>query len=77
MRADVEAMARLASQKGGLKDPGEATMLLGMAQAMQGKTAEAQATLGPVTGAEARTRAAHLWSLYAQVKAKGAAPAAQ
>jgi len=75
--ADVEAMARLASQKGGLKDPGEATMLLGMAQAMQGKTAEAQATLGPVTGAEARTRAAHLWSLYAQVKAKGAAPAAQ
>jgi len=72
--ADVEAMARLASTKGGLKDPGEATMLLGMAQAMQGKSAEAEATLGGVTsGGEARIRAAHLWALYAQVKAKGAA----
>lgn len=71
--ADVEAMARLASTKGGLKDPGEATMLLGMAQAMQGKAADAQTTLAPVTGAEARTRAAHLWALYAQVKAKGVA----
>jgi len=75
--ADVEAMARLASTKGGLKDPGEATMLLGMAQAMQGKNAEAQTTLAGVSGAIARTRAARLWSLYAQVKAKGAAtPAA-
>ncbi|MGN6148395.1 MAG: tetratricopeptide repeat protein [Rhizomicrobium sp.] len=75
--ADVETMARLASTKGGLKDPGEATMLLGMAQVMQGKTAEAQTTLGGVTGAEPRTRGAHLWSLYAQVNAKGAAaPAA-
>lgn len=75
--ADVETMAHLASTKGGLKDPGEATMLLGMAQAMQGKSAEAQTTLGAISsGAEARTRAAHLWALYAQVKAKGAAPAA-
>jgi hypothetical protein len=74
--ADVEAMAHLASTKGGLKDPGEATMLLGMAQAMQGKSAEAQATLAGVpSGGEARTRGAHLWSLYAQVKAKNA-PAA-
>jgi hypothetical protein len=74
--ADVETMARLASTKGGLKDPGEATMLLGMAQTMQGKTADAQTTLGSISsGAEARMRAAHLWALYAQVKAKGAAPA--
>lgn len=71
--ADVEAMARLALSKGGLKDPGEATLLLGSALAVEGKYAEAQTTLAPVSGAEARARAAHLWSLYAQVKAKGAA----
>jgi hypothetical protein len=75
--SDVEAMARLAQTKGGLKDSGEATMLLGMAQVMQGKNAEAQTTLAGVSGAEARTRAAKLWSLYAQVKAKNAGAPAQ
>jgi hypothetical protein len=70
-------MARLAQTKGGLKDSGEATMLLGMAQVMQGKNAEAQTTLAGVSGAEARTRAAKLWSLYAQVKAKNAGAPAQ
>lgn len=74
--ADVEAMARLAISKGGLKDPGEATLLLGAALAAEGKYAEAQTTLASVSGAEARARAAHLWSLYAQVKAKSTAPAA-
>lgn len=75
--ADVEKMAQLAITKGGLKDPGEATMLLGMAQVMNGEEAQAQTTLGGVSGAIARTRAAHLWSLLAQVKAKntGSAPA--
>jgi len=71
--ADVEAMARLALSKGGLKDTGEATMLLGSALAVEGKYGEAQTTLAPVSGSEARARAAHLWSLYAQVKAKGTA----
>jgi hypothetical protein len=71
--ADVEAMARLALSKGGLKDPGEATVLLGSALAAEGKYDEAQTTLASVSGGEARGRAAHLWSLYAQVKAKGTA----
>jgi tetratricopeptide (TPR) repeat protein len=74
--SDAEAMARLAISKGGLKDSGEATMLLGSALAAGGKYAEAQTTFGQVSGDQVRTRAAHLWSLYAQVKAKGAAPAA-
>jgi hypothetical protein len=75
---DVETMARAASSKGGLKDPSEATMLLGMALVMEGKYDEAQTTLATVNGNEVRARAAHLWALYAQVKAKGtpAAPAA-
>jgi hypothetical protein len=45
---------------------------------MNGEEAQAQTTLSGVNGAIARTRAAHLWSLFAQVKAKNApAPAAQ
>jgi hypothetical protein len=46
-------------------------MLLGSALAAGGKYAEAQTTFGQVSGDQVRTRAAHLWSLYAQVKAKG------
>ncbi|MBS0275368.1 MAG: tetratricopeptide repeat protein [Proteobacteria bacterium] len=68
--ADAEAMARSALAKG-VKDSGEANMLLGTSLAAQGKTDEAQATLAKVGGNEVRARAAHLWSLYAQVKAKG------
>ncbi|HSM97260.1 MAG TPA: hypothetical protein VLT91_14550 [Rhizomicrobium sp.] len=71
--ADSEAMARLALSKGGLKDPGEATVLLGSALAVEGKYPEAQTTLASVSGSEARGRAAHLWSLYAEVKSKGTA----
>jgi hypothetical protein len=70
--ADVETMARMAIAKGGLKSPGEGTMLLGMALAVEGKYAEAQTTLAGVTGAPVRMRAAKLWSLYAQAKAKQA-----
>ena len=73
---DVETMARAALAKGGLKDPTEATMLLGTALVMEGKYDEAQTTLAGANGNEVRARAAHLWALYAQVKAKGTAPAA-
>lgn len=68
--ADVETFAHLALSKGGLKDSGEATLLLGMAQAAQGKGDQARATLAQVTGSAARVRAAQLWSLYTQAKAK-------
>lgn len=68
--ADAETMARDALAKG-VKDPGEANMLLGASLAAQGKADEAQTTLAKVGGNEVRSRAAHLWSLYAQVKAKG------
>ncbi len=66
--ADVEAAAQRAASKGGMKDPSEATMLIGMAQTAEGKYDEAQATLAKVSGSEARTKAAHLWSLYARAK---------
>jgi len=75
--ADVEAAARRAISKGGLKDPSEGNMMLGLALTAQGKYADAQTAFGAVTGSEARMKAAHLWSLYAQAQAKKAAPAAQ
>ncbi|HWA30384.1 MAG TPA: hypothetical protein VG867_04775 [Rhizomicrobium sp.] len=75
--ADVEAAARRAIAKGGLKDPSEGNMMLGLALTAQGKYADAQAAFGAVTGSEARVKAAHLWSLYAQAQAKKSAPAAQ
>lgn len=78
--ADAEAAARAAIAKGGLKDPSEGQMMLGLSLTAQGKYAEAQTAFGSVSGSAARMKAAHLWSLYAQAKAKGtqaAAPAAQ
>jgi tetratricopeptide (TPR) repeat protein len=73
--ADAETMARDALAKG-VKDTGEANMLLGASLVAQGKTAEAETTFAKVSGNDVRSRAAHLWSLYAQVKAKGT-PAAK
>jgi tetratricopeptide (TPR) repeat protein len=77
--ADAEAAARRAIGKGGLKVPSEGPMLVGAAQAAQGKYAEAIQTLSQVTGSEANTKTAHLWSLYAQAKQRSASatPAGQ
>ena len=66
--ADAEAAARRAISKGGLKDPSEGPMLLGMLLVAQGKYDDAIATLGQVTGTHANT--AHLWSVYAQAQKK-------
>jgi hypothetical protein len=66
--ADAEAAAKRAAAKGGLKDPSEATMVMGMAQVAQGQYAEAQQTFAQVTGSAPRMKAAHLWSLYAKAK---------
>jgi hypothetical protein len=77
--ADAEAAARRAVGKGGLKTPAEGPLMIGAAEVEQGKYADALQTLSQVTGNEAATRTAHLWSLYAQAKQGGrsaAAPAA-
>ncbi len=75
--ADAEAAARRALTKGGAKDdPNEANMVLGESLLLQGKAADAAAAFGAVKNASAAmTRAAHLWTLYAN--RKPAAPAGQ
>jgi tetratricopeptide (TPR) repeat protein len=74
--AEVESIATAAKAKGGLKDPGEANVLIGMAQIAQGKFDAGIATLGQVSGNAARMRTAHLWLLYAQSKQKAASTTA-
>ena len=75
--ADAEAAARRALQKGRMKDVGEGNFILGIALVAQNKTAEARQVLAKVDGSSARAKAAHLWDLYAQHRAKlAAAPAA-
>jgi tetratricopeptide (TPR) repeat protein len=72
--ADAEALARQAGKAG--KNPGEAEMLVGMAQVRQGKFAEAAATFQSVSGNAAMMKAAHLWGIYAHQQAGGGAAAA-
>ena len=74
--ADVESFATAAKAKGGIKDPGEANVLIGMAQIAQGKYDAGIATLGQVSGNAARMRTAHLWTIYAQAKQKAGSTAA-
>jgi hypothetical protein len=74
--ADVEAAAREAVTKGGLKTPWEGPMLIGAAQVAQSKYADAVQTLSQVSGSAGVTKVAHLWSLYAQSKQGGAHAAA-
>ena len=62
--ARAETMYQLALEKGGDRDT--ALTRVGMAQVMQGKYAEAIATLGPVDGA--RQPVASLWSTWAKEK---------
>jgi hypothetical protein len=69
--ADVESIATAAKAKGGIKDPGEADVLIGMAQVAQGKYDQGIATLAAVNGNAARMRTAHLWTIYAQIKKSG------
>jgi hypothetical protein len=68
--ADAEAVARRAIAKGGLKDPSEGPLLLGMLLVVEGKYADAIQTLSQVSGTSSRTNVAHLWSLYAQAQQK-------
>ncbi len=66
--AEAEEAAARAMSKGGVKDPNEAPLVVGMAQAMQGKNDAAVASLAKVTGSGAASKIAHLWTLYAQRK---------
>ena len=62
----AEEMFALAVEKG-VTDRDRALTRLGIAQAMQGKAAEAKATLGQVSGA--RAPVAKMWMAYADTKA--------
>lgn len=68
----AEAMYQIAASKPGV-DMGRALTRLGIAQADQGKYAEAQATFAKVTGV--RKPIAALWTIYAAQRAKAPAPA--
>lgn len=73
MYPEAEAAARLAQQKGGAKYPSEPNMVLGMAEAAQGKYADAATAFGSVNAsAPASQRVARLWSYYAKSKASPA-----
>jgi len=74
--AEAEELGRAAAAKGGSKHPGQAQLLIGMAQVAQGKNADAVQTFNSVSGSPGATKAAHLWSLYAQHQAGGAPAAA-
>ena len=67
--ADAEALARQAGKAG--KNPGEAEMIVGMAQVRQGKFADAATTFQSVSGNPAMMKAAHLWGIYARQQAGG------
>ena len=75
--ADVEAAARRATAKGGLKVPAEGQLIAAMAIAAQGRTDEAISAFGQVSGSPAAVKTAHLWSIWLQSKKQPAAqPAA-
>jgi len=71
--ADAEAMYQLAIDKGGV-DANRALTRKGIAQARQGKTAEAKATLAQVQGT--RAPLANLWAIYAEKGSNSGATAA-
>ena len=70
MYPEAEAAATASLAKGGnAQDPSEAQMVLGQAQAAQGKYDDALASFGKVTGGGPATpRIARLWTEYATLK---------
>jgi tetratricopeptide (TPR) repeat protein len=83
MYPEAESAAKLAISKGGMTDTSEAPMVLGQAQAAQGKFDDAIASFGQVQGGgPATARITRLWTAYAKIKknppaatASAAAPA--
>jgi len=78
MYPEAEAAARLAQTKGGAKDPTEAPMVIAMAQAAQGKYADAATSLAGITAPNpASARVVRLWGYYVKTKANPATAAAK
>jgi hypothetical protein len=76
--SDAENLARMAKTKGGAPDPTEADMVIGMAQAAQGKYADAATTFGGINQpTPASARVVRLWTYYVKSKANSPAAAAQ
>jgi len=70
MYSDAEALGQAAKTKGGLQDPTEADMLIGMSQAAQGKYAEAAQTFSAINQSNpASARVVRLWTYFAKQKA--------
>jgi tetratricopeptide (TPR) repeat protein len=72
---EAAAAAQRAISKGGLKDPEEPKMVVGMSLASSGKYPEAIQALQQVGGSDAQRRMAHLWIVYAQSKSGATAAA--
>jgi hypothetical protein len=70
MYSDAEALGQAAKSKGGLQDPTEADMLIGMAQTAQGKYADAVQTFSAINQPNpASARVVRLWTYFAKQKA--------
>lgn len=78
MYPEAEAAARLGIQKGGALDSSEGPMVLGQSLLAQGKTDDAIAAFGQVTGGGPATpRIVRLWVDYANIKKSPPATAAK
>jgi hypothetical protein len=78
MYPEAEAAARLAQTKGGAKDPTEAPMVIGMAQAAQGKYADAVTSFTGINSTNpASARVVRLWGYYVKFKANPTTAAAK
>ena len=74
---ESEAAVRTAIQKDGMRDPGQAQVLLAMDLVNQGKYSDAVAALSQVTsGSPARMQTVKLWTIFAEHKIQETAPAA-
>jgi len=70
MYSDAESLAAAAKTKGGVKDPTEPDMVIGMSQAAQSKYAEAAQTFGAINQPNpASARVVRLWTYFAKQKA--------
>lgn len=78
MFSDAETLARQAKTKGGAQDPSESDMVIGMAQAAQGKYADAATTFGGINQSNpASARVVRLWGYFVKSKANPTTATAQ
>jgi hypothetical protein len=77
MYSDAENLARAAKTKGGVQDPTEPDMVIGMAQTAQGKYADAATTFAGISQSNpASARVVRLWDYYVKSKANPSTAAA-